>query len=91
MKKIYLTSLLVVFSLAIAAVYMLSTGKTNNEVKASVLLKSVLSDEDTSGYERAIIPKDLVFPKDHGPHPEFKTEWWYFTGNLDTKYGRHFG
>ena len=24
----------------------------------------------------------LSFPKDHGSHPNFKTEWWYFTGNL---------
>ena len=25
------------------------------------------------------------FPRDHGNHPEFKTEWWYFTGNLDDR------
>ena len=31
------------------------------------------------------------FPKDHGIHPEFKTEWWYFTGNLTAKDGREFG
>ncbi len=24
----------------------------------------------------------LAFPQDHGKHPEFQTEWWYFTGNL---------
>lgn len=23
-----------------------------------------------------------AFPKDHGSHPDFRTEWWYFTGNL---------
>lgn len=33
----------------------------------------------------------LSFPRDHGAHPTFKTEWWYFTGNLKTKTGRHFG
>ncbi|MBL8396195.1 MAG: carotenoid 1,2-hydratase [Candidatus Accumulibacter sp.] len=26
----------------------------------------------------------LVFPRDHGAHPEFRTEWWYVTGALDT-------
>ena len=31
------------------------------------------------------------FPRDHGNHPEFKTEWWYFTGNLAAKDGREFG
>ncbi len=31
------------------------------------------------------------FPRDHGPHRGFKTEWWYFTGNLQTKNGERFG
>ncbi len=31
------------------------------------------------------------FPADHGDHAEFKTEWWYFTGNLRTTDGREFG
>ena len=31
------------------------------------------------------------FPRDHGPHREFKTEWWYFTGNLRGASGEIFG
>ena len=31
----------------------------------------------------ALPPKALVFPRDHGSHPDFKTEWWYVTGALD--------
>jgi predicted secreted hydrolase len=31
------------------------------------------------------------FPRDHGHHPDFKTEWWYFTGNLQAADGREFG
>ncbi|MEZ5400446.1 MAG: lipocalin-like domain-containing protein [Bryobacteraceae bacterium] len=31
------------------------------------------------------------FPRDHFAHPEFKTEWWYFTGNLRDETGRRFG
>jgi predicted secreted hydrolase len=31
------------------------------------------------------------FPSDHGSHPDFKTEWWYFTGNLQAKKGEEFG
>jgi predicted secreted hydrolase len=27
-------------------------------------------------------PRALVFPRDHGAHPEFRTEWWYLTGWL---------
>lgn len=26
----------------------------------------------------------LVFPRDHGAHPAFRSEWWYVTGALDT-------
>jgi predicted secreted hydrolase len=27
----------------------------------------------------------LAFPKDHGKHPDFQTEWWYFTGNIESE------
>ena len=29
----------------------------------------------------------LVFPRDHGAHPEYRVEWWYVTGWLDAPYG----
>jgi len=32
-----------------------------------------------------------TFPRDHGAHEEFRTEWWYYTGQLTTKEGRPFG
>jgi len=31
------------------------------------------------------------FPRDHGRHLEYQTEWWYFTGNLKAEEGRRFG
>ena len=31
------------------------------------------------------------FPGDHASHPDFKIEWWYYTGNLQTPAGRRFG
>ncbi len=31
------------------------------------------------------------FPRDHASHPEFKLEWWYYTGNVQTTAGRRFG
>ena len=33
-------------------------------------------------YESAIDTRAWSFPRDHGSHPDFKTEWWYFTGHL---------
>jgi predicted secreted hydrolase len=44
-----------------------------------------------AGYARALAPRPFRFPEDHGPHPEFRTEWWYFTGNLEDRTGRPFG
>ncbi len=35
-----------------------------------------------TGFERAIEPRTFLFPRDHGPHPRFQTEWWYLTGHL---------
>ncbi len=43
-------------------------------------------------WQRAIGPWAWQFPRDHGAHPDFKTEWWYFTGNLEEeKTHRPFG
>ena len=47
--------------------------------------------QDSSGFARAINPWDWQFPRDHGAHPEFQTEWWYYTGNLEAAAGRRFG
>jgi predicted secreted hydrolase len=47
--------------------------------------------EPPDGFARATGPQPFQFPADHGPHPEYQTEWWYYTGNLQTDDGRHFG
>ena len=54
-------------------------------------LADVLGGSDTSGFVRADTPRVFAFPADHGPHPGFRNEWWYFTGNVQTAEGRHFG
>lgn len=43
------------------------------------------------GFTRATRVRHFQFPRDHGPHLDFRTEWWYFTGNLATRTGRRFG
>ena len=54
-------------------------------------LSDTLAAEESAAYARALAPRPFVFPADHGPHPEFKTEWWYYTGNLAAEDGRRFG
>ncbi len=52
------------------------------EVRATLSAAAVIAGSDTAGYARATEPRAFRFPEDHGPHPEFRTEWWYLTGNL---------
>jgi predicted secreted hydrolase len=47
--------------------------------------------EGADGYRRAEGPVPLPFPETHGPHPDYQTEWWYYTGNLAADGGQHFG
>jgi len=42
-------------------------------------------------YSRATGPKPFEFPLDHGPHNDYQTEWWYYTGNLISAEGARFG
>ncbi|HEU5163835.1 MAG TPA: lipocalin-like domain-containing protein [Thermoanaerobaculia bacterium] len=44
-----------------------------------------------SEFRHAVPGWRFVFPRDHGAHPEFQTEWWYYTGHLRSKAGRRFG
>ena len=40
----------------------------------------------------AVVPgKALTFPADHGPHPDFRIEWWYLTANLMDADGTAYG
>ncbi len=58
---------------------------------ASISVADVLRAENPEGYARALEPRAFQFPAEHGPHPDFRTEWWYYTGNLSTREGRRFG
>ena len=46
---------------------------------------------ENRGYRLALPNYRFNFPRDHFDHPEFRTEWWYYTGNLRTAQGRRFG
>lgn len=59
-------------------------------IQATVAVREALAD-DRAGFARALAARRLDFPADHGPHPDFRTEWWYYTGNLQTGDGRHVG
>ena len=67
--------------------FLLLPASTDLEAPVYELLESA-SDPD---FDTVLGPKDFNFPTDHGPHFDFQTEWWYYTGNLKAHNGDRFG
>ena len=55
------------------------------------LALAFFSADCVSAWDKALKPRNFSFPQDHGSHPQFKTEWWYVTGQLSSDEGRDFG
>jgi predicted secreted hydrolase len=49
------------------------------------------ADPQNPGWKLALPDWIYAFPRDHAAHPDFKTEWWYFTGNLHDEAGHAYG
>ncbi len=62
-------------------------------VAACLLLAAVgaLGDQPPDSWRAAEGPRAWAFPQDHGAHPDYRTEWWYFTGNLRDARGLRYG
>ncbi len=58
---------------------------------ASADVVDVLSRPVDERFARALAPMQFQFPLDHGPHNDFATEWWYYTGNLTGEDGGAYG
>jgi predicted secreted hydrolase len=86
--------LVLLLAIGMAALLMVTEGPRWNPsgpVRARLSVASALSAAPAEGFARADAPHAFAFPRDHGPHPDFRTEWWYWTGNLVSASGRHFG
>lgn len=46
---------------------------------------------DAGGFAPVVPGRTLAFPDDHGPHPDFRIEWWYLTANLKDAAGNAYG
>lgn len=66
-------------------------------VIAAIALAVLTLPESTRGQEsspewaQARPDRALEFPRDHASHPDYRIEWWYYTGNLEAADGRRFG
>lgn len=68
-----------------------SCGEPAERAAAGLGVAQALGGAADPGFARAIAPPVLAFPRDHGAHPEFRTEWWYVTGNVAAPDGARFG
>lgn len=59
--------------------------------QGSPRLAQLLGGEGSEGYATVIEPRRFEFPRDHGPHADYRNEWWYITGNLDSENNQRFG
>ncbi|MDR9417982.1 lipocalin-like domain-containing protein [Gracilimonas sp.] len=87
MKKLYW----VVLAITCVAGIVWFWPEKDQEINTSVSVAEAMGGGDNEGYLRATGPREFIFPEDHGPHPGFRTEWWYYTGNVFTEEGRQFG
>lgn len=64
---------------------------TGRQAAQTVPIGQGMAATPDPGFARATVPRAFEFPADHGAHPAYATEWWYFTGNLHTDDNTRFG
>lgn len=90
MKKLPNPLLIIITVIFFVAAILILLDRTQRKPVVS-RLSAAAASSSMDGFSRADKPIQFNFPVDHGPHPDFRTEWWYYTGNLQTVDGRHFG
>jgi len=89
MKKVIVLAPIILILAAAAYLSQRSESAAENNSEASLVL--LLSEASPAGFTQAIIPGAVEFPRDLGPHDDYQTEWWYYTGILESDTGRPFG
>lgn len=60
-------------------------------VLAVLLMAAQPLAKSSPAWRDAVAGYQFAFPRDHASHPDYKIEWWYYTGNVETTAGRRFG
>ena len=87
--------ILFIFFITVIVFFTISNSLNNTANLATSRLgmdiQAALNFPQSSDFQQVIGHREFTFPDDHGPHPDYGVEWWYFTGNLSTEDKRHFG
>ncbi|MDJ0897630.1 MAG: lipocalin-like domain-containing protein [Xenococcus sp. MO_188.B8] len=90
MKKLSILAFLLVFAAGIIFALWPQPQVTATGKATVAWLESQPSESENS-FSRVYEPQEILFPRDLGPHEDYQTEWWYYTGNLETTSGRPLG
>ncbi len=77
-------AILATLALVAVALGAVRTGSRGKEVVAASVVDYLSGEPGGAGYARVTGPRELSFPEDEGPHLEYRSEWWYYTGNLES-------
>ncbi len=91
MSRRRIATILAITIVGAAALLVLHGPGSDQPPAESLQVASLLGDAEATGLLVADPSYRLQFPEDHGAHPDYRSEWWYFTGNLDGPEGRRFG
>jgi len=89
-----LSQLIKIFFLALIIILMANYGCDSTRRVTSiapVTLMDAMGEELTGKFEQVHQERKFSFPQDHGAHPEYRQEWWYFSGNVQSTEGQRFG
>jgi predicted secreted hydrolase len=87
LKKVLAAILMIIFICAVFIIRQDSKTTDSTDYFEDFMKK----ETDTAGFLKAVDKIKFEFPRDHGIHEGFQTEWWYFTGNLKTDDNKKFG
>ena len=74
-----------------AGAFLSSLWSRRGVLRTALALPAGLAAGGLAGGTQVLPSTRLVFPRDHGAHPEFHTEWWYATGVLQAGQGEMLG
>jgi predicted secreted hydrolase len=89
LNKIVISACIIIILIA----YLFFNRRSNTSQNSSYeqLHNSSIEQNETPVSKIKIDNTNFIFPDDHGSHNSFKTEWWYFSGNISAEDGRKFG
>ncbi|PKO18556.1 MAG: carotenoid 1,2-hydratase [Chloroflexi bacterium HGW-Chloroflexi-10] len=75
---------------ALIQLVVLSACGGKKQIESSLQVSQMATNPDNR-FKQITGAYPFQFPEDQGPHLDYQTEWWYYTGNLETSNGNHFG